>query len=284
MNGVKDVVSRLASDVQHIHVASPITAIYAEADNSALASIQCSTTDGTKVYTGFNHIIFGTQANNAVPLLESYLTSLPIKSPQRQPVEEQIHCLRTFKYHSTIVINHTDGTLCPDAFQDRRDLNLICLGTEGKSGSTTDVTDPNCVSSSCTMTTHALTPPSHYPSHLPAVYQTTNPIISPCKESILSIAHLERAVLTQEAKGALSGLYKEKDRKWWQCAAQCRGGLGPLQGAGKLGAEACPGIWVCGSYAYPGIPLLEGCVVSARNVVEQGVFESEGLVLGDNVW
>jgi hypothetical protein len=29
-----------------------------------------------------------------------------------------------------------------------------------------------------------------------------------------------------------------------------------------------PGIWVCGSYAYPGIPLLEGCVVSAKNVVE----------------
>ena len=38
-----------------------------------------------------------------------------------------------------------------------------------------------------------------------------------------------------------------------------------------------PGIWLCGSYAHPGIPLLEACVTSALNVVENGVFAVEGV-------
>lgn len=38
-----------------------------------------------------------------------------------------------------------------------------------------------------------------------------------------------------------------------------------------------PGVWLCGSYAHPGIPLLEACVNSALNVVENGVFAVEGV-------
>jgi hypothetical protein len=271
-NGVRDVVSRFTTKVRNIHISSPISAISADPRNSALASIHCTTTDGTKIYTGFHHIIFGTQANHAVPLLGSYLSSLPLESPRRQPVEDQIRCLRTFQYRSTIVINHTDGTLMPDASLDRRDLNLICFDPENSLSLLQDVAaDTNCVPPSYTMATHVLPRPSHYPSHLPTVYQTTNPIVAPCEDSIMSVARLERALLTVESKEALSGLHRETSRKWWQCAAQATSGLGPLQGAGKLSSIAeeasGPGIWFCGSYAYPGIPLLEGCVVSAKNVV-----------------
>lgn len=271
MNGVRDVVSRLTSEIRNIHISSPISAIRADPEDPALATIQCNTAGGTTVYTGFHHIIFGTQANHAVPILASYLSSLPLNSPQRQPVEEQIRCLRKFQYRPTIVINHTDGTLVPDTAKDRRDLNLICLDTKGPNLSWETVPS-NCVPPSYTMATQVLPPPVHYPSHLPAVYQTTNPILEPRDDSILSVARLERAVLNAEAKHALSGLYQETGRKWWQCAVQCAGGLGPLQGAGKLSniAEEAkgPGIWICGSYAYAGIPLLEGCVVSARTVVQ----------------
>jgi hypothetical protein len=272
VNGVSDVVSRLTSQTRNIHKSSPISAIHAEVDSTGLASVHCTTAEGTKVYTGFHHIIFGTQANHAVPLLASYLSSLPSKSLQRTMVEDQIRCLQAFQYRPTIVINHTDGTLLPDTPEDRRDLNLICLDTASCPKFSKTAAGPNCVSSSYTMATHVLPPPSAYPPHLPAIYQTTNPILSPCEDSILSVARLERAVLTIEAKNALPGLYREIGRKWWQCAVQGTGGLGPLQGAGKLSLVAeetkGPGIWFCGSYAYPGIPLLEGCVVSAKNVVE----------------
>jgi len=272
VNGIRDVVSRLSSRIRNIHLSSPISAIHAETSGSGLASIHCTTGEGTRVYMGFHHIIFGTQANHAVLLLASYLSSLPLESLQRQLVEDQIHCLQTFQYRPTIVINHMDGTLMPDAPEDRRDLNLICLDAEGYPGLQREKPISNCVPSSYTMATHILPAPAGYPPHLPTIYQTTNPILGPREDSIVSIARLERAVLTVEAKDALSGLYRETCRKWWQCAMQGTGTLGPLQGAGKLGHVANeikgPGIWICGSFAYPGIPLLEGCVVSAQNVAE----------------
>jgi microfibrillar-associated protein 1 len=113
------------------------------------------------------------------------------------------------------------------------------------------------------------------------LYQTTNPIIAPKEETILSVARLERAVLTVEAKEALKGLCRERDKRWWQFAEQAGSVLGPLQG-GERGKG--PGIWICGSFACGGIPLLEGCVVSARNIVEQGVWKNEGLRVMSPPW
>jgi microfibrillar-associated protein 1 len=162
----------------------------------------------------------------------------------------------------------------PDTSKDRRDLNLICLNADNCSSDySQEAVISNCVPPSYTMATHILPRPADYPPHLPTIYQTTNPILAPREDSILSVARLERAVLTVQAKDALSGLYRETHRKWWQCAVQSGSALGPLQGAGKLSldadeSEGVVGLWMCGSYAYPGIALLEGCVVSARNVVD----------------
>ena len=62
-------------------------------------------------------------------------------------------------------------------------------------------------------------------------------------------------------------------------------GVGPLQGAARreLGGSAA-GLWVIGSYAHRGIPLLEGCVVSAREVVERGVLRCEGGSVHGSPW
>ena len=60
-----------------------------------------------------------------------------------------------------------------------------------------------------------------------------------------------------------------------------------MQGAGARTADKAlrtPGLWLCGSYASAGIPLLEGCVASARNVVEQGVYAAEGVPPGAAPW
>lgn len=94
--------------------------------------------------------------------------------------------------------------------------------------------------------------------------------------------------------------FDEEDKTFgwrWGTSGSDGGALGCLQGAGKVlplppdsedterekdGVERkviqdVPGIWICGSYAHAGIPLLEGCVVSARNVVEQGIWVCEGV-------
>lgn len=294
-NGVRDAVTRLSSNIRHIHLSSPISSIHPDPHSPHLAMIHCATAGGIEIHTGFHHIIFATQASRAVPLLASYASSLqgPDAVQQRLAVEEQIRCLRTFEYRTTIVINHTDGTLMPDDARDRRDLNLIYTDQEETDDTLTnarpmtvgDVPTPAlCVPPTYTMATHVLPRPKGYPVHSPAVYQTTNAIIPPREDSILSVAKLERAVLTVHAKEALKGLYREEGRRWWQCAGQAESRLGGLQGAGRLGSEQGPGIWICGSFAYAGIPLLEGCVVSARNVVEQGVWRCEGITSSNPPW
>ncbi|KAF7967307.1 hypothetical protein HWV62_34767 [Athelia sp. TMB] len=269
-SGVRDVVARLSANIPHIHLSSPISAIRADTENPALANIHCATPDGTQTHAGFHHIVFGTQANAAVPILSSYLASLPLKSAQRRRVERLGRTLAAFEYRPTIVINHTDGSLMPDAARDRRDLNLVCLDPRSSHPDPAAPLD-TCLPPSYTMATHVQRPPPSYahPEQLPTLYQTTNPIVAPRADTVLSVTRLERAVLTRAGKAALPGLYRAAGRKWWESAveAAARSGVGPLQGRGVEGAgEPAVGVWVCGSYAYPGIPLLEGCVVSAQNV------------------
>ena len=281
MNGVQDVVARLTSSVRHIHLSSTISAFSPDPLNPRLASIHCNGPRSRISYTGFHHVIFATQATRAVPLLSSYSLSLQSNDPKRQAVEKQIECLKAFKYCASVVINHTDSTLMPDNARDRRDLNLICLDSASDLARLKREDEfcenPEVLPASYTMTTHILTPPMGFPAHLHDIYQTTNPIIPPRSECVLSVATLERAIVTTKSKEALKGLYWEDGRKWWQCAGQGSVHLGELQGAGALSSIKGPGIWICGSFAAAGIPLLEGCVVSARNIVEQGIWKAEGV-------
>jgi hypothetical protein len=287
LHGVQDIVARLTSTVRHVHLSSTISAISPDAFDPRLASIICNTPHGRITHSGFHHVIFATQAMRAVPLLSSYGWSLPSDDPKRLAVEKQIECLRAFKYCASVVINHTDSTLMPDNAKDRRELNLVCLDSTSslepdarqKQQKQEDgfSKNPKMLTGSYTMTTHILRRPAGFPAHLPDIYQTTNPIILPRTECILSVAALERAVVTVKSKEALKGLYWEDGRKWWQCAGQGSSHLGELQGAGRLLDIEGPGIWICGSFAAAGIPLLEGCVVSARNVVEQGICKAEGI-------
>jgi hypothetical protein len=233
-------------------------------------------------------------------MLSSYLLTLPDgDSSQRFMVEDQIRCLRAFQYRSNVVVNHTDSALLPDVARDRRDLNLIRLAPP-PSASSANVSDTDsdadrdsvrrkepaapCVPSTFTMATQILPRPASHCALFPDVYQTTNPIVPPRKGTILSIARLERAVLTVRSKEALRGLCTGAPQRWWHLGSWAGGGdadLGPLQGAGA--GKGIPGIWICGSYAHVGIPLLEGCVVSARNVVK-GLLASEGMEASGAGW
>jgi len=280
INGVRDVVSRLSSTVKNIHVSSTISAIFPDPQALELASIQCDTPQGPVIHSGFHHIILASQATRAIPLLASYHGSLAKEDPKRQAVEDQIRCLRAFEYRNTIVINHTDSSMMPDNVEDQRELNLIYSSRDPAAFTDEKTEFPDCVSTSHTMATHVLA----LPRGLARIYQTTNPFVPLEKSRVLSVARLERAVVTVESKEALKGLSRENERRWWQCASQGEYRLGKLQGAGRASNSKGPGIWICGSFAYAGIPLLEGCVVSARNVVEQGVWKSEGIEVGCSPW
>ncbi|KAG7090731.1 hypothetical protein E1B28_009821 [Marasmius oreades] len=283
-DGVRDIVSRLSSPIQHIHLSSPISSLRPDPSNPSLAAIHSLTDEGEKIHSGFHHVIIATQGNNAVPILESYALSLSSDTPKRHVLllQRLIECTRKVNYRTSVVINHTDGSPVPDDHRDRRDLNFISPDLDFAASSSSDVKDgkwTRCLPPTCTMTTHCLPRPSGFPHHLPPIYQTTNPIVEMREERILSESRLQRAVLSMDFKQALRGIHLEPGRRWWQCAGQANGQLGPLQGAGRLEDSSSPGIWLCGSYASSGIPLLEGCVTSARNVVKQGICASEKVEL-----
>ncbi|TFL06238.1 hypothetical protein BDV98DRAFT_588527 [Pterulicium gracile] len=276
-NGVQDVVTRISANFKHVHLSSSISAIQRDPDNPLLAQVivESDSAGPPQVYGGFHHIIIATTAPVAQKILNRYLSSLPTAGddhPHKAAVERLSTCLGSFRTCDTIIINHTDGSLLPPDTDDRRELNVVTLDpeyplTESKEELT------NCVERSCAMATQIL---PGFPTDQP-VYQTTNPVVPIPEDSILSVSKIARALLTQQSKHALGGIYVrervDEQRSWCSLTPWYRSTLGPLQGAGwRSGGEKAspsgPGIWVCGAYACSGIPFLEGCVVSAELVVE----------------
>ncbi|KAI0074799.1 hypothetical protein K474DRAFT_1600937 [Panus rudis PR-1116 ss-1] len=327
VGGVREVATRMTACLgqDRIHLATPIRRLHLSHGENAKRKVSIEGTNG-KIFEGFDHVISATQANHAHDLLQTYLDSLEVAGQSTELLEyrsrimAQLDCLSKFTYCQSIVINHTDESLLPPVPRDRRELNLIRADPSSlPSHPSNREPYPNsdlCVPPSYTMATHVITIPSpSSPStktsnSTPKVYQTTNPIIPPRRDSILSVAKMERAVVTLKGKEALRGLWRDRmdlnDEDElvytgaspssqnscpilrWGCEGRDNGILGPLQGAGRLGhsdsspssyqdVQKLPGIWICGSFAHCGIPLLEGCVISARNVVEQGVWASEGV-------
>ncbi|KXN91919.1 hypothetical protein AN958_11304 [Leucoagaricus sp. SymC.cos] len=291
-NGVREVVAALSKDVKNIHFSSQITSITMDPKAPHLASIIYLKPSGDEhMLHGFDHVIFATEAKTAAAILTSWASSLSEKSslPVRdfkENILKQAEALGKFRYTTSIIVNHTDDTLLPDDPRDRREFNLIYYhGQELRNSEKHPDRDSSvCVSSSFTMVTHTLTRPEEYPAHLPDVYQSTNPYIPPKQGTILSVARMPRVVPTVETRRALQGFCEEKERKWWQCPAVASTKPGPLQGAGRMTGAKTPGIWVCGSYAFFGVPFLEGCVVSAKNVTVQGIMSCEGTELREEPW
>jgi hypothetical protein len=120
----------------------------------------------------------------------------------------------------------------PTSQQDHRDLNLVRCPT------------PPPASASPSEKAGALNhfPPTPDESFTMATHimRCPNPIVPIDPSKVLSVAKLERALPTAESTANLSRLHD-------------------LQGSS--------GLWFVGAYAWEGIPLLEGCVASAEEVV-----------------
>jgi predicted NAD/FAD-binding protein len=265
--GVRDVVERLSSRIHNIHLSAPITDLVPDPDHPGSLRVMSRIGEKLLVHGCFSHVIFATQANSASQLLRT--------CPPCENSSSLIKCLEKFKYRTCLVVNHTDEAPLPDTRSDWRDLNLVSAIPNPEFCSKEDHLEQNTLSSSYTMTTHIL----HSQHCRPFLLQTTNPIISIDPSKVLSISKLTRAVLSVEAKNALPGLSKTT-RSRWDVTGTTATSLGNLQGLQLHGAR----IWVCGSYASDGIPLLEGCLKSARAVVEQGVLRVEGARFVSSPW
>ncbi|TKY88424.1 hypothetical protein EX895_002776 [Sporisorium graminicola] len=140
-----------------------------------------------------------------------------------------------------------------------------------------------------TMATHVLALPAPATLSDLLVMQTTNPLssLNPRPATVLSRSTFDRAVIDVAAHLARSELFHLSPATVASGRGQVKtaGGrvlsLGPLQQQreqeeGGDGAK----VWVCGSWAI-GIPLLEGCVVSARLVAEE-ILRQEGVGLPEH--
>ncbi|KAF9366640.1 hypothetical protein BGX34_011679 [Mortierella sp. NVP85] len=93
--------------------------------------------------------------------------------------------------------------------------------------------------------------------------QTTNPIFQPRPETVISSAWFERAVVNPESMKAVDELNKQMEEQTDRLRASVS------EGTETAVPSISDRVWFVGSYAYPGIPLLEGCVVSAVQVMER---------------
>ena len=149
------------------------------------------------------------------------------------------------------------------------------------------------------MATHVIAIDFPSPDGPQLLMQTTNALSSmtPRAETVLSVSHFQRAVLTLQGKDAQRGLFqwtrtapKVDGRKvgrrkqirhilshanpfgtrWFLQLGELQGAAAPViaSDASGKGTKANAQIWACGSWS-PGIPLLEGCVRSARLVCEE---------------
>jgi predicted NAD/FAD-binding protein len=263
-NGVREVTTVIASSLAHIHLRSPIVRLSADPADPAQTTLELS---NGEVHRGFAHIIFATQANNAARILRAGPDRDAGWADARQ-LERALQHLEVFRYVKNIVVNHSDESLLPPAEEDRRELNLVTWSTPSslEKPAALDI-DGLQVSRGFTMANHIVSPCAHGGR---TVLQTTNPTVPIDPSTIMSVAQMERAVLTVQSKAARAAFITREDE------------LGPAQGIRAMVGGAR--IWFCGSYAGNGIPLLEGCVVSARTVVEKGIFAAEGVRVRAEPW
>lgn len=212
------------------------------------SQLELETADGQSFV--FDDVVFASQANHARTLLRSFAKSLDAAGHPTSVVEaelERVAALDAFQYTRTLVINHTDGSVLPPDAADRRDLNIALADPSAAApSSSTKHLDPR----THVQATHIV---ARTRPNLPdGLLQTTNPTRPIDPSTIISQTWFERAVVSAESKRTLR-----------RFRLGVRAGEGDLQGR--------HGIWLAGSWAAEGIPLLESAVVSAERVVYHGL-------------
>ncbi|CEQ40305.1 SPOSA6832_01910, partial [Sporobolomyces salmonicolor] len=259
-----------------------------------------------------DYVVFATQANQAAALLSTLSSSSPsslsARDGDRNPkLDDLLASLRSFTYVQTLVVTHTDDSILPPDQRDRRELNLAVFeqpsedanevekkdvdgGSDPTSGDWTDY-----LPSSSVQTTHIVSSPharfaarssfsaaapGEAPTPRPLVLQTTNPIVPLPSRHVLSSTWFSRASVTAASKQVLPRfLLGEPGGGREPAGADLQG----LQFAARSRERRRGGIFFCGSWCARGIPLLEGCVTSAEEVVK-ALLAREGATVAPRDW
>jgi predicted NAD/FAD-binding protein len=133
--------------------------------------------------------------------------------------------LAAFSYRPVEVVMHRDARLLPARPSQWSAVNLLVTPGQAQPQSTIWV--------------NAVQPALAASAHRAPIFQTVHPLQAPREELVISHARFERPVVNAASELALQGL-------------------------ARLHAEPARRVWFCGSYAQPGIPLLESAVRSAE--------------------
>lgn len=255
----RDVVRLLSDPVRaqgddHVRLGTTIRSV-TYVDDSILLAMDNDTLQVDK-------IVLATPASVARTFLKGFLPSLiSHRADEATRVDKVVSALGDIQYCNTIVVTHRDHNVLPST--DIKEINLVvppptedtadcptpALSSRSSSRSSTPCPTPTLSApyfaptpgSTYTMATHLVRAPHDL------VLQTTNPVVPIDSDKILGMARLERALPVSDP-GTLTDLHAR----------------GPAKS-----------VYIAGSYAYPGIPLLEGCVGSARRVVDE-IFGLQG--------
>lgn len=270
--GVQQVVKNISDPLKNVHLETQIVSI----KPNRKPEHRFELTDEHGQLYDIDHIIFATQGNQAISMLNAYANSLKndeksqsesfeawksASEPMISYLQDQMEMLQSFRYDTALVINHTDTRLLPSDQNNWKALNLAIVDKSVDPGDS-DLIVP--YPHDTTMATHIINlTHSTLRKQTDNLYmQTTNPCISVDPKKVLSVAWFERATVTLESKKALQQLFTiDKDTQELS--------LGSCQGKN--------GIWFVGSYCWKGIPLLEGCVASAEYVVTKGIAPAENI-------
>lgn len=270
---VMEVVSALSATLPsaQVHLGVAITQVYPvrHTHRPAQVGIAVATEAGPLHLAPFDHIIFASQTTQTARILQTYMDAWTVAEHDLRTQAHLAHteqitsALRALQYEESTVVCHSDTSILPADAALWRDLNFVSPSSK------------EVHAAQITMATHIVRREPRW-----IVMQTTNPLpwLFPRQDTWISKSTFERFVLTTQGRDTRRQFFQSSVRSPRKKYASRleesldRLRLGPLQGQHD---KALPGIWVCGSWTY-GVPLLEGCVSSAR-LVAKALLTSEGL-------
>jgi len=261
-DGVRAIVHALAAPLPfaQTHTDTTLTSLaHAVTPSGRPRTVIRSSTNGVaNNRLAFDHVVLATQANQARTLLGTVPS-------QSEVARARLDALGLFGYKRSLVVTHSDGGLLPRDARDVRDLVFASHARADASPPPVDYPLATAAPSSADHQPPGWIQATHVLSASPLLLQTTNPVSPPDPALVHCSAWFDRAVVSQASRTALPGFLLPDDGADVDAAE--RTGEGRWQGIDN--------IWLVGSWAAEGCPLLEGCVVSAERVV-RAVARREG--------